>query len=327
MRMTLTAEDLQELVFSRELPPQFHQGPDALDAVFDINIEYGRAVAREIILEGIHIIYSDVSIYQDLRLLGTVDEACVEMQFHLKGTTRGNLSALNKAYVFTEHDSYLAFFPAADGSMEFDAQSVHKNFQVHMTPDFFLQIAQNNCHLLDLYCRAIERGEIFTGIDPCPKMTPPMFGVIQQILNCQFEGGMKKLYLQSKVMELFALHVQHCQELLDCHHRSNVSHQDQLRLEEARRHLLDHMSAPPTLSELSRLVGLNEFKLKKGFRELFGNSVYGYLLDHKLQHAHQLLTDTRKSINEISHEVGYKNQAHFTTAFKKKFGYTPGYLK
>jgi AraC-like DNA-binding protein len=71
-------------------------------------------------------------------------------------------------------------------------------------------------------------------------------------------------------------------------------------------------------------AGINEFKLKHGFKEVFKNTVFGYLSDYKLLKAKELLADSSKDIKSISDELGYSSVQHFSNAFSKKFGISPG---
>jgi AraC-like DNA-binding protein len=84
---------------------------------------------------------------------------------------------------------------------------------------------------------------------------------------------------------------------------------------------------PPTLSELAKAVGINEYKLKKGFKETFGNTVFGYLADTRLELARIELFEKKKSVSQLAFELGYSSIQHFSNAFKKKFGVSPGRLK
>jgi AraC-like DNA-binding protein len=90
---------------------------------------------------------------------------------------------------------------------------------------------------------------------------------------------------------------------------------------------MGNLETPPTLSELARIVGINEYKLKRGFKETFGNTVFGYLGDARLEMAKNDLLENKKSVSDISAELGYSSVQHFSNAFKKKFGLSPGKLK
>ena len=83
------------------------------------------------------------------------------------------------------------------------------------------------------------------------------------------------------------------------------------------------MDTPPGLKELAKICGLNEYQLKMGFKEIYGNTVFGFLLDHKLDHSRVLLDSDKYQVNEVAYQIGYTNPSHFIAAFKKKFGITP----
>jgi AraC-like DNA-binding protein len=92
--------------------------------------------------------------------------------------------------------------------------------------------------------------------------------------------------------------------------------------------IVEHnIQKPYSIIELSRKAGLNDYKLKKGFKEIIGYTVFGYLNHIRMEKAYKLLYNEKKSVNEVSFLVGYKNSQHFITAFKKKFNILPGSLK
>jgi len=98
---------------------------------------------------------------------------------------------------------------------------------------------------------------------------------------------------------------------------------DKQRLFAAREILIERFQHPPTIKELAKLILVNEYKLKKGFKELFGYTILGFIHTQRMQFAKQLLLDTNKPIKEISYEVGYGNPAYFSRVFKKEFGLPP----
>jgi AraC-like DNA-binding protein len=95
------------------------------------------------------------------------------------------------------------------------------------------------------------------------------------------------------------------------------------RIHDAKAVILDQWQAPPTIKELALRVGLNEYRLKAGFKEVYGNTVYGYVMDTRLNHARRMLGNGSMTVNEVSFEIGYHNPSHFIAAFKRKFGLTP----
>ena len=102
-----------------------------------------------------------------------------------------------------------------------------------------------------------------------------------------------------------------------------VDEENVRKIRKAKEIILNKMTEPPTLQELSAEIGLNIKKLKEGFKQIYGDTVYGYLLDYKMNEARSMLNSKQYNINEISLKLGYSTSSHFITAFKKKFGTTP----
>ena len=98
---------------------------------------------------------------------------------------------------------------------------------------------------------------------------------------------------------------------------------DKERIIAARDLVNERLDNPPNLSEIARMVGLNEYKLKRGFKETFRSTVFGYLSEQRLRLAFEQLKGTQKTASEIAADLGYATPQHFNNAFKKKFGMTP----
>ncbi len=147
---------------------------------------------------------------------------------------------------------------------------------------------------------------------------------IFEIFNTSFSGSFNKLYLQSKIFDLLYTETK---ELLSLDMKKilnfKFSQYDIEALNRAKNILIVNMKNPPSLSILSKMVHLNEFKLKFGFKKLFQNSPYGLLFEYKMLEAKKLLEKSEYDINEISRIVGYKYSCNFSTAFNKKFGILP----
>jgi AraC family transcriptional regulator, transcriptional activator of the genes for pyochelin and ferripyochelin receptors len=77
------------------------------------------------------------------------------------------------------------------------------------------------------------------------------------------------------------------------------------------------------LIKLARQVGLNDYKLKRGFRQLFGTTVFGYLHAERMEKARTLLMNRQMKVTEVSHTVGYASLPSFSLAFRKRFGVSP----
>ncbi|AUX44660.1 uncharacterized protein SOCE26_061260 [Sorangium cellulosum] len=119
-------------------------------------------------------------------------------------------------------------------------------------------------------------------------MSPALYRLLDEILRCGARGMSRQLYLEAKGLELMAAMIDLLEES-ESAASPLLSQHDIDRLERARHILLARMADPPALPELARHAGLNEVKLKAGFRALFGASVFAYLRNHRLDEAHRLL--------------------------------------
>lgn len=146
--------------------------------------------------------------------------------------------------------------------------------------------------------------------------------VLNQLSTVNLSEAAEKLYYQAKVLELLSLYFS--EKKADTENCPFLNDEEVVRkIKNAKDHLLKHSEKPPTLKGLAKTAGLNEYQLKVGFKQIYGNTVFGFLLDHKLDNA-QLLLDTAKyKVNEVAYQIGYTNPSHFIAAFKKKFGVTP----
>jgi len=148
--------------------------------------------------------------------------------------------------------------------------------------------------------------------------------VIRQILNCPYQGLMKRIYLESKVMELITLRLeQFLQDSRTISPFGSLQTDDIDRIYEAKTLLIQQLDQPPSVEALARKVGLNRRKLNDGFREVLGTTPFSYLRNYRLEQARQLLATSELSVEEIALKVGYLSRGNFATAFRKKFGMNP----
>jgi AraC-like DNA-binding protein len=153
-------------------------------------------------------------------------------------------------------------------------------------------------------------------------LTPSMKIVLYKIRTCRYSGLLKRMLLESKVLDLLVLLLKQITPEKPFKGLT-VRLDDVDKLYEVKRVVEQHLTRQHSLRELARQVGLNEFKLKKGFRELFGTTIFSYLLDLRMEHARQLLIQGTMTVEDVAEEVGYKYAKNFMTAFKKKFNMLP----
>lgn len=153
--------------------------------------------------------------------------------------------------------------------------------------------------------------------------SPSMSIVLNQLMNYSLHPTVKPLYFKGKAYELLSLYfnreedvnVEQCPFLVD---EDNVQ-----KVKQAKEIVIARMAEPPTLQALADEIQLPINRLKEGFKQIYGDSVFSFLFDYKMEVARQLLATGSHNVNEVGLKVGYSTASHFIAAFKKKFGTTP----
>jgi AraC-like DNA-binding protein len=154
-------------------------------------------------------------------------------------------------------------------------------------------------------------------------ISPSMAIVLSQLFHYNLHPNIKNLYYKGKGYELLSLYfnrsedpdAEQCPFLID---EENV-----MKIKKAKEIVIANMAEPPGLQELADQVGLNLKKLKMGFKQIYGDTVYGFLFDYKMDCARKLLDSGSYNVNEVGLKIGYSTGSHFIAAFKKKFATTP----
>ncbi len=154
-------------------------------------------------------------------------------------------------------------------------------------------------------------------------VSPAIAVILSQMMNYNLHPSIKELYIKGKVYELISLYfnksddadIEQCPFLVD---EDNVR-----RIRKAKEIVISRMAEPPTLTELSEEIGLSLKKLKEGFKQIYGDSVFSFLFDYKMEYARKMLETGQHNVNEVGLKVGYSTASHFISAFKKKYGTTP----
>jgi len=150
--------------------------------------------------------------------------------------------------------------------------------------------------------------------------------VLEALLNHSYTDSLENIYInaQTQMLLLYSLECMLGEKEVDsfqCKFLANE--QDREKIVKAREILLQHIGEPLTIKELSRKVAINECYLKKGFKELFGTTIFDFYQSQRMEHARYLLYEKGLSVTEVSMLLGYSSISHFSTAFKKHTGLKP----
>jgi AraC-like DNA-binding protein len=249
----------------------------------------------------------------------SVDKSFIQLHFCLSGKAKLLFNGGNYGLDVPENKSFLLYNPQQDLpidlSLEPDAKMITLLITIEKFHTFFSQEA-GLIHFLsgDNMNKKCYRDK---------ELNPNEIMVLNQIFHYGLHSSLEKLYTKGKVYELISLYfhksdnegAQNCPFLED---EVNVE-----KIQKAKSILIERMTEPPSLNELSNMINLSLAHLKEGFKHIYGETVYAYLLNYKMEFARRLLATKKYNIAEVSFEVGYSTPSHFIAAFKKKYGVTP----
>lgn len=248
----------------------------------------------------------------------------VRLHFGLNGNYDFKYKQLNSEFSFTGHHNNIMY---SDG-LEIEVLNKSKRietFGINFSVESFINIAQNGTDSLRCFSEKVLNKKSAILSDQWKPNNFKIQSVINEIINCSYTNELKDLFLLSKSIELLVLQAELYNKKVETNFiKSNI---DKQKLFEAKEILSFKIDNPPTIVELSKLVNLNEYKLKKGFKELFGTTIFGYIHKTRMTLAKRLLLGTEKSAKEVAYETGYSSPQHFSKAFKKEFGKTPNSIR
>ena len=149
---------------------------------------------------------------------------------------------------------------------------------------------------------------------------------LDSILNHRYADAVENIFInaQTQILLLYTLESINSLKEDEVPACKFLEHQDEReKIIKSREILLSHIGDPITIKELSRKVAINECYLKKGFRVMFGTTIFDFYQDQRMEHARYLLYEQGFSVSEVSAQLGYSSISHFSTAFKKHTGLKP----
>ncbi|MBO2011854.1 helix-turn-helix transcriptional regulator [Hymenobacter negativus] len=302
----------------------FH-ATELVEHVREIELPIGKGYQAHWYFEGIRLAYSRWRYREPFTAEWHTDLDVVHLHFNLRGRTIIENRRAGTVLHLASYQHNLSYAHGFEGTIR-NEELESETFILQFTKPAFLELAQHANEPLRRFCAAVLQGQQLVLSEQGLHLNLALHTAIREVLDCRFAGPLKKLFLYSKALEILVLQAD-AFEQAQAPRRYARTDYDQERLLFARDYLVQHLALPPSLPELARLAGLNEFKLKKGFKELFGQTVFGYLSDYRLADARAQLQDRQKTASELAFELGYSSVQHFSTAFKKKFGVSPTELK
>ncbi|MFT4030843.1 MAG: AraC family transcriptional regulator [Siphonobacter sp.] len=327
MRSILKSEDFAELVIIKEYPDGLGTTHGIIERKNTIQYATIHGTAHEVVLEGIRVVHRNQWMSKPLIIEVDHNFPFLKMQFELEGHSdflRQNKACLNTEILNGKHQ--LFYFPEVKGRLYYPA--CHRyTLEILLEPAYLKKIFHQDLSMLGHFGRHLEQNIPTQFASECLPITPAMKQTILDFIHCPYTGMLRKVYLEAKILELLTLQIDQFQQICKGNTHSLLPKKDVEKLYFVKEWLEHNLDTILSLSQIAELAGLNEYSLKKGFKQLFNATVFGFLTDLRMQRAKALICQQTDTIAEIAFSIGYKNPQHFTVAFKRKFGYLPRELK
>jgi AraC-like DNA-binding protein len=226
---------------------------------------------------------------------------------------------------FSRHN--IRYIPSTVSNHELSANSEYTYFMMVLSKAYYFSLIDRHSILHERFVQDIEKGQFSSFSSEDMAVTPEMRKVINDIRDCRQTGELKRLHTESKILELLMYQLEQLRNNSSPSKEEVFKNGDFERLEQARTILNERYVSPPTHKELAKEILLNEFKLRTGFKEYYGVTMYDYITRLRMEKARRLLLEEKMSIYEVSGLSGFKHQANFSKAFKKYFGLLPSGVK
>ncbi|HEY1200513.1 MAG TPA: AraC family transcriptional regulator [Niastella sp.] len=316
MQIKLIADNHKELAFSDQLP-------NALDAYvvqgatsIATSGNFGHILFQQLQSNGIFIRLQHFLVNRSCTFTMQEDEPMLKLRFHLTNHIQYHLEGLGNV-IFYEQGYNLLYIPFQSNRVHCQHPGIYFTVDVHF-PTYTLCQKLPPLVLMNDFQKKVMHLQ--------PAMLAPVNQVASRTLLTHvhqliYSGKRATTSLHSRSLALLTL----CLENISDHpvwEPVTLSTQEAQAIYLARTHMEENLKHEWTLKELTQLTGLNDYKLKTGFQQLYHSSCADYLRDIRMEKAWQLLSGKKFSVSQVAEEVGYTNLSAFSKAFKKYYNIT-----
>lgn len=284
---------------------------------------FWKSQVHEIRYRGTHIARHHIDVLEDISLQTSEAPNVVSLFFVEQGLIQCESVHEGRWEIGARQHNLVYNFYNTSGTV-FRKQQDLRLTVVSFDPEYFIQLSAGGGKWIDNMASQVAKGKSFSlGRAPNLRLELSMLQLLNGLDQPVHNPAVERLMTESKVLELLALQIGQLQNEDKLLISRKLNSADIQKLYDVRDILLADLSADFSLNSLSREVGLNVYKLKFGFKSLFGKPVFQFLKEARLKYAAQQLSQDTKPIAQIAYEAGFSTPSHFSDAFKKFFGVSP----
>lgn len=294
----------------------------------NVNIENEHSekiISRHFITEGLVLLDTQLYFSNSKTILFEIDEESIVMNFIYSSNIETHIEQLESEKYSKENTHNIFYTNNFKGSFKIPAHKNVNYLSIILSKEFYYNIINEDWQLHEKFSKKILQKQSGYLTSKYLAFTPAIQWVTSEIKNCTREGVLKRIYIESKIKELLIHQLETL--IIKPLPEEKINEEEYSKLLEAKKILENDYRNTPTLPELSRLISLNEFKLKKGFKACFGTTVKSYIIKLRMEHAKELFQSKASTVSETAYKCGYKDVSHFSAAFKSYYGFSPQKFK
>ncbi|QES90301.1 helix-turn-helix domain-containing protein [Rhizosphaericola mali] len=217
---------------------------------------------------------------------------------------------------------YRNFLKSPKMQIKMHANRKVKYCSIFIDRQFYIQLIENEeWTYKDSFSQFVRKNITAPQVEQSVAVDDELFNLIKSISQLNISPKYAIEYLKIKFKELAIVFSDKYTTAIQQHIK--ISADDQRKLLQSRAYLTINFMEPPTIKSLSKIVSLNELKLKQGFKMLFDTTIHAYIIQLRMQKAEIFLQEKKMQIADIAFELGYKSVSHFIVMFKSYYHVTP----
>ena len=257
-------------------------------------------------------------------LYDPVPKESTESVFVLQGNVESRFDNLKLPLHFKKQQHNIQYNTTFAGTHTIHSPVFHA-CTITYHPDYLNSLVEKEpVGALANFCKHLEKKTNFLGAANAFYWQQRISELLQSIRQCPFSGITRYIFTESKLLELFVLQMEQVNILHTGSEKEDWSAADKEKLYAVKEFIANSYLEELSLKSITYRFGLNEFKLKKGYKHFFQTTVFGDIHRLRMEEAKLLLQEKAMNATDVAYHIGYKNLSSFSFAFKKMFGYSPG---
>jgi len=324
MNIRIEAAQGGEIQLSPVLPSSLQQLRIPESVSYGAAGPFGHVLLQQLEGDGVTLLYHTLYFNEGDQILYSSEEPAIRLQIVLRNSYHYDSRHLGPG-VLHERGMSLNYVPYVHTFSHLRPEKLYSHLTIFYQKKH-LQSLQNSLPGLNSFIAKTTIGQAGYFSRSYAIADAAILGVVDNILECPYQGHLRAYYIGHLCMELLLLALVSMTKPGDMG-AGIVSEQDADRVYQARDLLLKEMGNETTLSSLAERMDVSVYKLNHAFRSIYGIGVAEYLMELRMKKAHMALTETDSPIAIIAKDCGYSHPHAFSLAFRKYFGYTPAFVQ